>query len=277
MSKLKNSKTSVKVTGSPVFERLVPALLVITVGLAFLVGTLWQKVENLNKGGTGTVSTTETGQQQAPAPIKVDKKQIEAVFDREVVKFGNKDSKVLFVEFTDPSCPYCHIAGGKNPELNKQVGTQFTLVSDGGSYVAPVPEMRKLVEDGKASLALLYFNGHGNGELSMKAMYCAYDEGKFWEAHDLFMSNKGYDFVNNEAKNDKTNISKVVDFLKPIGLKNLNTCLESGKYDGRLQEEMNLGLELGVSGTPGFFVNENNFAGAYSFNDMKSVVDLLLK
>lgn len=268
MSKLGNSKTSI-------FERLVPALLVITVGLAFLVGTLWQKVENLSKGGT--TNTAGTGQQQAPTPVKIDKKQIEAVFDREVVKFGNKDSKVLFVEFTDPSCPYCHIAGGKNPELNKQVGTQFTLVSDGGNYLAPVPEMRKLVEDGKASLAILYFNGHGNGELSTKALYCAYDEGKFWEAHDLLMTSAGYDFVNNVAKNDIANVDKLVDFLKSADIKDLKNCLESEKYAERLQEEMNLGLELGVSGTPGFFVNENNFAGAYSFNDMKSVVDSLLK
>lgn len=271
MAKL-NKETSNNQTKSTVFERLAPALLVITVGLAFMVGILWQKVENL--GGTAGTAAT---QQQAPAPVKVDKKQIEALFDKDIVKFGNKDSKVLFVEFSDPSCPYCHIAAGKNPELNKQVGTQFTLVSDGGAYVAPVIEMRKLVEEGKAAFAFLYFNGHGNGELSTKAMYCAYDEGKFWEAHDLFMTSAGYDFVNNVAKNDKANIDKVVEYLKPVGLKDLKSCLESGKYDNRIQEEMNLGLEIGVSGTPGFFVNENNYAGAYSFTDMQSVVDSLLK
>ncbi|KKP56374.1 MAG: hypothetical protein UR48_C0035G0011, partial [Microgenomates group bacterium GW2011_GWD1_33_9] len=44
------------------------------------------------------------------------------------------------------------------------------------------------------------------------------------------------------------------------------------KYDDRLASDMALGRELGVSGTPGFFVNENNFAGAYSYKDMESVV-----
>ncbi len=45
---LKKTETSSSREKSSVFEKLVPALLVITVGLAFLVGVLWQKVENLS-------------------------------------------------------------------------------------------------------------------------------------------------------------------------------------------------------------------------------------
>jgi hypothetical protein len=41
MSETSNTKASI-------FEKLVPALLVVSVGLAFLVGVLWQKVENLS-------------------------------------------------------------------------------------------------------------------------------------------------------------------------------------------------------------------------------------
>lgn len=267
------SKVSNNVTKPSVFEKLVPALLVITVGLAFLVGILWQKVENLGKEGT---TTTATQQQAAQPAKKVELSQIKGLFDKNLIKFGNKDSKLIFVEFSDPSCPYCHIAGGLNPELNTQVGPQFKLIKDGGTYSAPVVEMKKLVDEGKAAFVWGYFNGHGNGELATKALYCAYDNGKFWEAHDLMMTNKGYDLINNVVKNDKANIGKLVDFLRPAGVAELKECLESGKYDSRLQEEMNLGIELGVSGTPGFFVNETNFAGAYSFTDMKSVVDSLL-
>jgi protein-disulfide isomerase len=40
---------------------------------------------------------------------------------------------------------------------------------------------------------------------------------------------------------------------------------------------MALGQSLGVSGTPGFFVNDTNFAGAYSFTDMESIVTSALK
>jgi protein-disulfide isomerase len=92
--------------------------------------------------------------------------------------FGKKDSKVLFVEFSDPSCPFCHVASGKNPELNKQAGAQFTMEKDGGTYVPPVPEMKKLVDSGKAAYVWLYANGHGNGELATKALVLCEGKGK---------------------------------------------------------------------------------------------------
>ncbi|MEK7497584.1 MAG: thioredoxin domain-containing protein [Patescibacteria group bacterium] len=47
-------------------DRLIPVLLVATIGLAFLVGVLWQKVQNLEGGKT--VTGTGTGNQQAAAP-----------------------------------------------------------------------------------------------------------------------------------------------------------------------------------------------------------------
>lgn len=269
-------KSSVNVTKSSIFERLVPALLVITVGLAFMVGTLWQKVENLGKGGTAGTGTTQQ-QAAAPAPKKVEISQIKDLFSKDVIKFGNADNKVLFVEASDPSCPYCHIAGGLNSALNTQVGPQFKLVKDGGTYIAPVPEMKKMVDQGKASFVWLYFNGHGNGELATKALYCAYEKGKFWEAHDLLMTEKGYDFINNTVKNDMAQSGKMVDFLKSANIPDLKACLDSGKYDDRLSSDMALGSALGVSGTPGFFVNETNFAGAYSYKDMESVVTSALK
>ncbi len=271
MSKF-NKETSTNQTKTSIFEKLVPALLVITVGLAFMVGVLWQKVENLGKGST----KTPTAQQQVAKP-QVQISQIKDLFGKDVIKFGNADSKLIFVEASDPSCPYCHIAGGLNPELNKQVGPQFTMVKDGGTYVAPVLEIKKLVDEGKASFVWLYFNGHGNGELATKALYCAYEKGKFWEAHDLLMTSKAYDFINNTVKNDMAQSGKMVDYLKSANIPDLKACLDSGKYDDRLASDMSLAGSLGVSGTPGFFVNENNFAGAYSFKDMESLVTSALK
>lgn len=269
----KENKVTSESTKSSIFERLVPAILVITIGLSFMVGILWQKVENLNTTGTGTA----VGEQQAPTPTKVELSQIKDLFNKGLVTFGNADSKLIFVEASDPSCPYCHVASGLNGALNKQVGPQFTLVKDGGTYVAPVLEMKKLVDEGKAAFVWLYFNGHGNGELATKALYCAHEKGKFWEAHDLMMTEKGYDFINNTVKNDMAQSGKMVDFLKSANIPDLKACLDSGKYDARLASDMALGASLGVSGTPGFFINENNFAGAYSFKDMESLVTSALK
>lgn len=259
---------------SSIFEKFVPALLVITVGLAFIVGILWQKVQNIGK----VAGTTTTTTQQQEETVKVSMDQLKKLFDKEVIKFGNKDSKLIFVEVSDPSCPYCHVAAGLNPSLNKQIGTRFQLVSDGGTYIAPVTEMKKLVDEGKASYIWIYFNGHGNGELASKALYCAFEKNKYWEAHNLLMTDKGYELLNTTIKGDNTQTGKMADFLKSaVEATDLKKCLDSGKYDKRLESDMALGKELGVSGTPGFFVNETNFAGAYSFKDMQAVVDSALK
>ena len=268
---MSESKTVVK---SSLFEKFVPVLILAGFIMAGAIGYLFNEVNSLKKG---TETVVQSDQQQAPAPKKVEISQIKDLFSKDVIKFGNADSKVLFVEASDPSCPYCHIAGGLNPELNKQVGPQFTLVKDGGSYIAPVAEMKKLVDSGKASFVWLYFNGHGNGELATKALYCAYEKGKFWEAHDLLMTSEGYALINDVVKNDKTQSGKMVDFLKPASVPDLKTCLDSGKYDDRLASDMSLATSLGVSGTPGFFVNENNFAGAYSYKDIESIVTSALK
>jgi protein-disulfide isomerase len=262
-------------TKTSLFEKFVPVLILAGFIMAGAMGYLFNEVNNLKKGTTTVVQPDQ--QPSAPAPKKVELSQIKDLFNKDVIKFGNSDSKVIFVEASDPSCPYCHVAGGLNSALNTQMGAQFTLVSDGGTYVAPVLEMKKLVDSGKASFVWLYFNGHGNGELATKALYCAYEKGKFWEAHDLMMTSEGYSLINDVVKNDKAQSGKMADFLKSAQIEDLKACLDSGKYDARLAADMAIGRELGVSGTPGFFVNENNFAGAYSYKDLESIVTSALK
>lgn len=203
--------------------------------------------------------------------------QVKDVFGKSQIKFGDVGKKLVVIEVADPSCPFCHAAAGKNPELNKQIGSRFTLVADGGSYIAPVPEIQKLVSEGKASFAYVYTPGHGNGEMGTKALYCAFEKGRFWEAHDLLMSNAGYDLLNNKVKNDKAKSKDVADFLQSVfDVASMKACLDSGKYDSRLQEDMSLAAALGISGTPGFYLNATPFSGAYNYSDMEQTVKTAL-
>src|SRR3990172_5472355 len=180
-------------------------------------------------------------QQQAPQQPTATIEQVRDVFGKSQIKFGDANKKLIVIEAADPSCPYCHVAAGKNPELNKEIGSRFTLVSDGGTYVAPVPEIAKLVKEGKASFAWIYTPGHRNGEMGTKAMYCAFEKGKFWEVHDLLMSNKAYDLLNNTVKNDKAKSGEIADFLKEVfDPATMKECLNSGKYDNRLSTDTSL-------------------------------------
>jgi len=272
-----------KKKGNGLFERLGPMLITVSVVMAFVIGILWEKVNSLEKGGGKTTTATPTtaaqaqqGQQQAKPNVTVD--QIKKLFGMDLVKFGDDKRKVLFVDISDPSCPYCHVASGKNPELNAQIGDRFKLVADGGAYIAPVPEMKKLVDQGKASYVFIYTPGHGNGEMGTRALYCANEKGKYWEVHDLLYTNKGYELLNNTIKNDKTKAGELADFLKSaVDSSFMKTCLEGDKYDNRLTADTSTANGLGIGGTPALFVNATLFAGAYSYKDMESAVTAALK
>ena len=267
-------------------------LVAIIIVMSFAVGYLYGKVTiyeqvGITKSAVGSVpsvaqAATQPSAQpttktlQAPPSVTID--QVKALFaDKKNLVFGKTDSKLLFVEFADPSCPYCHIAAGKNGELNKQVGDRFKLVADGGTYVAPVIEMKKLVDQGKAAFVWIFSPGHGNGELATQALYCAQEQQKFWPVHDLLMSSAGYSLVNETVQNDKAKIPQLAAFLKSVvDEPALQTCLESGKYAGRIQSDQTIARQFGANGTPSFFVNDKNYSGAYSFTDMQSTVNSAL-
>jgi len=237
-------------------------------------------IETKEKNGTSgnptdvegaAAAPTDAPQQPQQPPVTIN--QIKALFNNKNLVLGNKNSKNLLVEIADPSCPYCHVVAGQNPELNKQAGPQFTMVADGGTYIPPVPEIKKLVDQEKAAFVYIYANGHGSGEMGAKALYCANEQGKFWEVHNLLMGNAGYNLMNNDVGNDKTKSQELVDFLSSAADSGkLKQCLDSGKYDKKLTEDMAIAASLGFRGTPDFYINATNFAGAQNWENMKSAI-----
>lgn len=247
------------------------AMVIMLIVGAYFLGVYKTKTEFLEKGvGTAAAPTT---QQQPAAPTSIDLSVIKSKFDGKHITFGDKDAKMIITEVSDPSCPFCHIAGGLHPELNNS-SPQFKLVADGGTYVAPVPEIKKLVQDGKASFIFLYSNGHGNGEVATQAMYCAHEQGKFWEAHDKMMTKAGYDLINDVVKNDLAKSSELVKLIgNAVDGKKLQACLDSKKYAGQTADDMSVVQGLtGGSGTPTFFVNEKIVEGAQPWSSIESLL-----
>jgi len=210
---------------------------------------------------------------EAPT-AKVTQEQLNAIMTLTSLTFGNKDAKLKFVEFIDPSCPYCHVASGGNTDYQTD---RFLPVEKGGTYVPPVPEMKKLVHEGKASMTIVFTVGHGAGEVAMQGWYCANEKGKFWEVHDKSLTKEGYALINDVVKNSLENAPKFAEFTKDIVDPDFMTeCIKSGKYASKITEGQQIASTFGVRGTPEFFIGTTPFNGAYSWTDMKSAADSLL-
>ena len=242
---------------------------------AYLIGVYKTKTEFLEKGVGNTVAQVGQPTQQQANPTTVDLEKIKDKFDGKHITFGKPNAKVLITEISDPSCPFCHIAAGLHPELNNG-SAQFKMKADGGSYEPPVLEIKKLVDEGKASFIFLYAPGHGNGEVGTQAMYCAYEQDKFWEAHDKLMTKAGYDLLNDVVKNDLTQANKVVELIgSSVDSRKLQSCLDSKKYAGQAAEDTAFVQSLGFGATPTFFVNSTVVEGAQSWSAFKPTVDPL--
>lgn len=237
---------------------------------------------NALEGRVQSVETKVAAGPQAPEPEKpLEKDVVKALFKKGNIVFGKADAKLLIVEFSDPSCPFCNVAAGMSSEIAESMdpqGKRFVSKENGGTYEPPMPEIKKLVDAGKASFVQLYANGHGNGELASQALYCAHESDTFWETHDALYTKEGYDLINNDVKNDTTKAGALAAYLADVtDAGKMEQCLSSGKYAKKITEDMATAQALGFSGTPMFIINTQKFPGAYSYADMKSAIDAALK
>jgi len=96
------------------------------------------------------------------------------------------------------------------------------------------------------------------------AALCAEDQGAYWPYHDkLFSDEYG---LNRDA---------YVQYAFDLELDGeaFETCLESGKFDKFIQEDMDFSLNLGVRSTPTFFINGLAIVGAQPMNVFTQVID----
>lgn len=194
----------------------------------------------LNKANLTQNTTAPT---TAPA-ITVNEDQINSVVSNQPIVLGDKNSKLKFVEFSDPSCPFCSLAAG-NPDLM------------GGypNYKPSLPEIQKLVQSGKASFTWIYLPTHGLGEVGAHVYYCANEKGKFWEVHDKLLLGEGYKKVNDIVKNDFSQVNILADYVKEfVDPAFMISCVQSKKYSNQLNKDISVATSFGADSTPSFFV-----------------------
>jgi protein-disulfide isomerase len=154
---------------------------------------------------------------------------------------GNPNAKLAIVAFSDFQCPFC---GRVLPTLEQ-------ILSEYGDEVRIVFKHLPLSMHPKAPAA------HAAAE-------AAHRQGKFWEMHDLIFA-------------DQRNMSpeKYLEYAAQLDLdmERFKQDVASARVKEKVATDAAEAARLGVSSTPGFFVNGRYVRGAQPFSAFKTLID----
>lgn len=173
---------------------------------------------------------------------------------------GSKVAPITIIEFSDFQCPFC---------------ARF--------HAQTLPLLlENYIDSGKVKFVYRDFpiqNSHPNAMPAAVAAECADEQGKYWEYHDMLFENQGQ--WNNLETTDA--ISMFSQYALELGLNKdqFDVCLTTGKYIDEIREDLNDGQSYGVSGTPGFFIGNDDLGfvelkGAQPFENFQKVIDIQL-
>jgi protein-disulfide isomerase len=155
---------------------------------------------------------------------------------------GATPAPIVFVEFSDYQCPFC----GRSQDTVKKVLDKY---------------------EGKILHVFMDFPLIAIHPMAMSAAvasHCAEEQGKYDEYHKVLFEKQ------KELSND--NLKK---WAGDLGLDQakFDTCLTSGKYDSMIKKSLEAGQKVGITGTPGFFVNGIAIKGAQPFDTFQKAID----
>ncbi len=168
---------------------------------------------------------------------------------------GSPDAPITIVEYSDFQCPFClrHF--------------QQTL-----------PQLQSYIDAGQVRYIFKDFPIHSIHPQAQKAhesARCARELGgneAFWTMHDLL-------FMNQEQWAGNANHVAVFKSLATemeLPQAEFDECLDSGRFADAVNTQVNEGVQLGVRGTPSFFINGQSLVGAQPFAVFQQAIEALL-
>jgi len=224
-------------------QKAIYVVVILLVVAAFLAGIFYNKSQSLEKKLEQAQAAPTPIVQGQPTPIVLGTETLNKMYSSGTVR-GNKDAKVTIVEFSDFQCPYCaRHATETFPQIDK-------------TYI----------QTGKVRYIFRHFPlpFHEFAQKASEAAMCAGDQGKFWEMHDKIF-----------ADQTKMAVEDLQKYASGLGLKigDFNACLSSDKYKKVVTDDISLGTEAGVSGTPAFFINGTFLSGAQPFANFQQIIE----
>jgi protein-disulfide isomerase len=154
---------------------------------------------------------------------------------------GPASAPIELVEFADFQCPFCLRA---YPTVNE-------VLSRYGDKIRFVYRHYPL-------------SSHPNARPAAEASECAAEQGQFWQYYEKLFA-------------DQTRLSgeglKQSAAALGMDMSRFNACVDSHKFQDRVEHDIRDGNEAGVSGTPAFFINGRMLTGAQPFDAFKRIID----
>jgi len=164
-------------------------------------------------------------------------------FDQSSPAWGPADAKVTIIEYSDFQCPYCEIF-----------------------FTQTYPQIRAKYGD-KIHFVFQYYplSGiHPDANAAANAAACADEQGKFWDYHDtLFKNQSDLSHAALIKYAQQTNVGNIQQFTM---------CIDSAKYQNKIDAQETSGTGYQVSGTPTFFINGNILVGAQTFQTFDALI-----
>jgi protein-disulfide isomerase len=165
---------------------------------------------------------------------------------------GNPDAPVILEIYSDFGCGHC----GAFAQTTGQV-----LIE---TYIATGQVFMRYNSVG----SLL---GHPTSLTTIEAAYCAGDQNKFWEFHDLIFANQTSLFANMNQKLNKT-YQAYADSLG-LDVEAFSDCIKSGKFDDAIQQDYGDALQVQISSTPSFLINGNLIIGNRPYEEFQAAIE----
>jgi protein-disulfide isomerase len=164
---------------------------------------------------------------------------------------GSPDAPVEITEFADYQCPFCQ--------------TFATLQM-------PTIEER-LIKTGRVRWRYRDFplQQHPFARLAAHSAACADEQGKYWEQHQRIYEGQS----EWAGARDAGPIFKNYARASGLDLGRYDACMKAGKYAGRIQADLNEGVQLGVSSTPTLLVSGRLYRGRFDSDAITKLVDSL--
>lgn len=158
---------------------------------------------------------------------------------------GPADAPITIIEFSDYECPFC----GRVE-----------------------PTVQQVLQRYKGKVRLVYrefpLGMHEHAQKASEAALCAHDQGKFWEMHAKLFDNQRH-----------LSTDELKGYAKGIELDTarFETCLDSAEKANDVAASQRAGEEVGVSGTPAFFINGRPLFGAMPVERFIEIIDAELQ